>query len=93
MIAFLAFRSVAFYKLSAIGNRVWWINGVEPVPSNGDGPRHGFADGNAQRGDRFDARSRTPDAAIGGLQTTIRLGFELCPVANECSFAYVVRKV
>ena len=37
-----------------VANRVWWINGVEPVPSNGDGPRRGFADGNAQRGDRFE---------------------------------------
>ena len=41
-----------------VANRVWFANGEAPPPSNGDGPRRGFADrsvcGNAQYGDSFD---------------------------------------
>ena len=37
-----------------IANRVWWVNGAARAPSNGDGPRDGFAAGAWERGDRFD---------------------------------------
>ena len=57
-ISFIVRRRVAGATMRGIAahvvNRVWWVNGAPRVPSNGDGPREGFAAGARERGDRFD---------------------------------------